>query len=468
VIIDDEAQAAGFVTGEPEHIAPLLGAEGDRPDRGAVYFHDQDAADPYALHGFAGELMLTNPGRVVYPVPDLPKAKAWYSELLEVAPVLDAPFAVAFRVGETSLVLSPEMDPGQHRERTGLVYWRVRDLETAYRRLIGAGAQPHSEIRTVLGSAIASVTDPFGNIIGIIGDPAGPGRRGVSLVPSETAHSVAFLRALAAQDEREEIRGKDTLAQIFLTEDRKAVLKDGKRREWVLKNGIPQGIYEYLIARTAYFDFAVQRALEKGIPQIVFLGAGYDSRPYRFQSMIQKTRLFELDSAPTQRRKLELLRQNNVSIPEQLTHVPIDFTTDALSEILIKAGFNPRQRTIFVWEGVMYYLPAEAVDAALDCIRSHAAPGSTLIFDYTFSSPEAAADPRVRVLRENMSRIHAGEPNRFRIESGGIAPFLAERGFVLVEHFTAPEMEKAFLTVQDGSLAGTIPPIFGLATAAVC
>lgn len=412
--------------------------------------------------------MLTTPGRVVYPVSDLQKAKGWYSELLEAAPVLDSPFAVAFKIGETVLVLAPEPDSSQKREGSGLVYWRVQDLEAAHQRLIEAGAQPRSEIRTVLGSTFASVADPFGNVIGIIGSPAGPERRGVNLVPSESAQSVAVLRALAAHDEREEIRGKDTLAEIFLTEDRKAILKDRKMREWVLDRGTPQGIYEYLIARTAYFDSGVRRALEEGVPQIVFLGAGYDSRPYRFKSLIQKTRLFELDSAPTQRRKLELLRQNHVSIPEQVTHASIDFNTDALSDILISTGFDPGQRTLFVWEGVVYYLPAEAVDATLGCIRSHAASGSRLIFDYVFSAPEAAADSRIQALREAMSHALAGEPPCSRIGPGGIAPFLAERGFELIENLLASEMEQAFLTLRDGSLMGKIPPIFGLAIAAPC
>jgi len=38
--------------------------------------------------------------------------------------------------------------------------------------------------------------------------------------PSETAMGAAMLRALAALDEREEIRGPAYLAEIFLTEDR--------------------------------------------------------------------------------------------------------------------------------------------------------------------------------------------------------------------------------------------------------
>lgn len=55
------------------------------------------------------------------------------------------------------------------------------------------------------------------------------------------------------------------------------------------------GSYEYFIARTAFFDAAVRRALDENVPQIVLLGAGYDSRAYRFADRIRDTRIFELD-----------------------------------------------------------------------------------------------------------------------------------------------------------------------------
>jgi hypothetical protein len=52
-------------------------------------------------------------------------------------------------------------------------------------------------------------------------------KRSVEHQPSETALTTATMRALAAHDEREEIRGSDYLAEIlFLPEQRKAPLKD--------------------------------------------------------------------------------------------------------------------------------------------------------------------------------------------------------------------------------------------------
>jgi len=99
---------------------------------------------------------------------------------------------------------------------------------------------------------------------------------------SGTAMATAFMRALAACDPREEIRGNDTLAEIFLTEEQKKPLRDSAARAWVLHNRVAPGAYEFMIARTAFFDQIVEQALEENIGQVVLLGAGYDSRPYRF------------------------------------------------------------------------------------------------------------------------------------------------------------------------------------------
>ena len=113
----------------------------------------------------------------------------------------------------------------------------------------------------------------------------------------------AILRFLATLDPREEIAGPDTLAEIFIPEDRRASLREPMIRQWAMKNRIPPGMYEFMIARTAFFDQVVQRALREDLPQIVFLGAGYDSRSYRFKGMIRNTRIFELDIQPTQQHK---------------------------------------------------------------------------------------------------------------------------------------------------------------------
>ena len=292
-------------------------------------------------------------------------------------------------------------------------------------------------------------------------------KRSVEYQPSETAMATAFLRALASHDEREEVKGPDYLAEVFLTEDRKRPLKDPIVREWVMKNKITPGMYEFMIARTAFFDYVVQQALRENVPQVVFLGAGYDTRPYRFKDLIQDTKIFELDAQPTQQRKKEILHQASVPIPEQLVFVPINFQTDDLKEALLGAGFSRDQKALFVWEGVTYYLSAEVVESTLSFIRSNSPTGSSICFDYAALSPEALNSSDVKKLRERMKSRYPAEPTRFGITQGKLVSFLSERGYDIIEHLTPNEMQGKYLTLRDGSSAGILPPHLCLVHASV-
>ncbi len=277
--------------------------------------------------------------------------------------------------------------------------------------------------------------------------------------PSETAMATATLRVLGAQDERPEIRCPDYLAEIFLSEEHKAPLKDRNVRLWVLKNKTAPGVYEFMLARTAFFDELVEQALRANLPQIVILGAGYDSRAYRFKDLFQDTHLFELDAAPTQGRKREILRQAGIPLPENLVFVPVNFVTADLGLVLAQAGFDQTQQTLFVWEGVTYYLSVETVDLMLRTIHSISPVGSSLCFDYAALSRQTLDDAGVKKLRDIMKEKHSDEPTRFGIPDGMIEPYLSKRGFRIIEHLTHVEMEQKYLTLNDGSSAGKPPAL---------
>jgi methyltransferase (TIGR00027 family) len=292
-------------------------------------------------------------------------------------------------------------------------------------------------------------------------------KRTIEYQPSETAMATCFLRALAAHDERAEIRGADDFAELFLPEERAAPLKDAAARQWIMNHRLIPGMYEFIVARTAFFDDAVQRSLRDNIPQMVILGAGYDSRPYRFQRLIQETRIFELDAAPIQRRKQEVLHQANLGVPKQIVFVPVNFDRDGLSDVLLNAGFDRSREALFVWEGVTYYLSARVVDATLSSIRSVALAGSTLCFDYAALSSKALEEDGVTQLRERLKSNYPGEPASFGIPAGIIESFLASRGYAIREHLTPSEAASRYLTLHDGSLAGRLPGLFCLVRAIV-
>jgi methyltransferase (TIGR00027 family) len=283
---------------------------------------------------------------------------------------------------------------------------------------------------------------------------------------SGTAAATAFLRALAARDPRAEIRGKDDLAEVFLEAEQRRPLTDPALRSRVIQQLAP-GAYEFMLARTAFFDQIFMQALRDSVAQIVLLGAGYDSRPYRFNELIQATRVFEVDALPTQQRKRACLQQAGIPIAPQVSFVPINFETDNLREVLIAAGLDRASRTLFIWEGVSYYLSAAAVDNILTCVKALAPTGSSLAFDYAAISAEVLSDTGVQDFRKLMQTRHADEPTRFYLHAGEIGAFLTERGFQIVEHLTAADMTERYLMPQRYADGGQVSPLFCLVHAGV-
>jgi methyltransferase (TIGR00027 family) len=183
--------------------------------------------------------------------------------------------------------------------------------------------------------------------------------------------------------------------------------------------------------------------------------------------LIKDTEVFELDIHTTQQRKIELLQQNNISTPRQLSYVPINFNTETLDDVLFNAGYKKDKKNIFIWEGVTYYLSPAAVDDTLNFIKSTSSVGSTVCFDYSALWPEMLEAYGVKKLMETMRNEYSGENTRFGIERGKIKSFFIKRGYKIIDHLTAGEMERRYLTLRDGSLAGNVVGIFCFAQASV-
>jgi predicted enzyme related to lactoylglutathione lyase len=107
---------------------------------------------------------------VIYPVRDLARAKMLYTALLGVAPMMDAPYYVGYRVADQDIGLDPQ---GHDKGMTGPVaYWHVDDIHAAIQRLLDAGAQARQAVNDVGGGKlVATVKDADGNEIGLIQEP---------------------------------------------------------------------------------------------------------------------------------------------------------------------------------------------------------------------------------------------------------------------------------------------------------
>lgn len=106
---------------------------------------------------------------LIYPAPDLDAAKEWYTKMLGFGPYFDEPDYVGFDLGGYELGLFPHFPEGAGP----YTYWGVPNVDDALASLLASGATLLEEVSEVGGGIrMASVTDPFGHIFGVIESPA--------------------------------------------------------------------------------------------------------------------------------------------------------------------------------------------------------------------------------------------------------------------------------------------------------
>ena len=109
---------------------------------------------------------------VIYHVTDLDRPKAWYTSVLGIEPYFDQPFYVGFNVGGFELGLDPDATGFEGGSSAVAAYWGVSNCEAAFNRLLELGASGQTPVQDVGGDIrVATVTDPFGNVLGVIENP---------------------------------------------------------------------------------------------------------------------------------------------------------------------------------------------------------------------------------------------------------------------------------------------------------
>lgn len=222
----------------------------------------------------------------------------------------------------------------------------------------------------------------------------------------------------------------------------------GLRLAEVLLDRAAPGARAAGIARTKWIDDEATAALETAT-QLVLLGAGFDTRAYRLTAATRAT-TFELDHPETSFAKQAILRKVRRSLPEPVRYTGIDFNSQSVTEVLLEAGFDNRRPTCFIWEGVTNYLTAEAVDSVLRQIRQ-TARDNILIFTYidctVLDHPE-----RFFGAAKLMARLQSyGEPWTFGLHPDELKPFLAARGFELVNDSCVAEVWKRARRSSSGT-----------------
>ena len=274
---------------------------------------------------------------------------------------------------------------------------------------------------------------------------------------SRTAEHMAFFRALESQRPPRERLFIDPYAACFLGPGFRRALRWasipllGRAIPWLADVIIP-GARASGIARTRWIDDALVAALVRGIGQVVILGAGFDCRAFRIPEL-RAAKIFEVDHPQTFATKRAQLAQFIEREPANLTFVQIDFNRQSLEDVLRQAGFDPSQRTLFLWEGVTNYLTADAVTSVLRFVASCAA-GTELIFTYVHRSAidEPATFPDAEKLLRSLEQI--GEPWTFGLLPQEVSDFLTTTGLRLRQDVGSCEYRAQFMGERGRHMNG--------------
>jgi methyltransferase (TIGR00027 family) len=224
-----------------------------------------------------------------------------------------------------------------------------------------------------------------------------------------------------------------------------------------------KGLMVSFCCRTKSIDDSLIDALRSGYVQIVILGAGFDSRPYRIYN-IERATVFEVDLPSTQEFKRARLKKRLKELPSHVVFVPVDFQTQNLADQLQEAGFRQKEKTFFIWEGVTEYLTPDAFDNTLLFIAM-SATDSRLVFTYIDRGviDGAPAFQEAQVLVEHVRSF--GEPWNFGLVPAEVGDYLAARGLQLIENLGAKEYQERFL--QPIGRADPLPDFVHVALAEV-
>jgi methyltransferase (TIGR00027 family) len=202
----------------------------------------------------------------------------------------------------------------------------------------------------------------------------------------------------------------------------------------------------FVLVRHRYIDDRLTHALAGGhVRQVVLLGAGYDTRAYRFATALAGRPVFEVDFPATSARKARILARHAAELPAaDVRRVEIDFQTQSLEERLLASGFAKGSPTFFVWEGVSMYLRREAVKGTLRAIAALGGPGSEVAMDFwhLVDAPDLVSTA-YRASASALSLV--GEPVTFAMHPEDCVPFLEREGFRVEEVAAAATLEQRYV-----------------------
>jgi methyltransferase (TIGR00027 family) len=232
------------------------------------------------------------------------------------------------------------------------------------------------------------------------------------------------------------------------------ILREGENEVLQFANQHPLASIGRLFtaARSRIAEDALSSAVEKGIRQIVILGAGLDTFALRNPHRALAIRIYEVDHPATQAWKGQRLAEAQIALPPWLILVPVDFERDDVREKLVAAGFQHNSPAFFTWLGVVPYLTQDSIGRTLDYMSS--IQNSEVVFDY-LEPPEAFSEELRQLEKERTEQLKKmDERSVSRFEPAGIAAILRSHRFSDIEDIDYREIKARFGRAVQGLAPG--------------
>jgi methyltransferase (TIGR00027 family) len=243
--------------------------------------------------------------------------------------------------------------------------------------------------------------------------------------PSYMAERTARLRAAhQILDDNPKIF-EDPLAMNILGADIEASIKQDLER---LQTPILRRARTFIVVRARYAEDELKAAIERGIKQILILGAGLDTLAYRDIESLNTLRIFEVDHPNTQLWKLDKLRTADISVPDNLRHTSVDFERNSLTDMLTAGGFNFNLPTFVSWLGVTYYLERDAIFKMFEFV-ARLPRFSQIVFDFLLEETELDDEARQSVDSARRRAEPESEPLQSRFTSDALRTKLSKIGY---------------------------------------
>ncbi|MFH8582175.1 class I SAM-dependent methyltransferase [Streptomyces zaomyceticus] len=135
----------------------------------------------------------------------------------------------------------------------------------------------------------------------------------------------------------------------------------------------------YFGLRTRVLDDFLLQSARTNARQVVLLGAGLDTRAFRLDWPSDLV-VFEIDRAGVLAFKQQVLTGLSAAPKVKRVPVPVDLRADWVSA-LTTAGFDPAVPSVWLAEGLLFYLPGAAETYLVDTVDRLTTGGSALAFE---------------------------------------------------------------------------------------